>query len=118
MTLSLEDKATICSQAAIEKKALDPVILDLRGISDVTDFFFICSAGSLPHLQAIAENIQEKLEVQDVFCLGREGFSDAKWILLDYGDLVIHIFHQEQREFYDLERLWGGAPHISLVSNY
>ncbi len=118
MSLSLEDKTTVCSQAALEKKAIDPVILDLRGISDITDFFFICSATSLPHLQAIADNIQEHLEMKSVVCLGREGFTAAKWVLLDYGDLVVHIFHQEMREFYDLERLWGGAPHISLVSNY
>lgn len=118
MTLSLEEKTAICSQAALEKKAIDPVVLDLRGLSDITDFFFICSASSLPHVQAVAENIQEKMEKERIFYQGREGFTDARWILLDYGDLVVHIFHREMREFYDLERLWGGAPHVSIASNY
>lgn len=118
MNLSLEDKTAICLHAALEKKAIDPVILDLRGISDITDFFFICNASSLRHVQALAENIQEKMEKERVFFQGREGFTDAKWILLDYGDLIVHIFHQEIREFYNLERLWGGAPHVSLASNY
>jgi ribosome-associated protein len=114
MGLSLEEKAQICYQAAQAKKAFDMVLVDLRSFSYVTDYFMICSANSTVQVQAIADAIDESLRQEGIYPLGREGYNDAKWVLLDYNDLVIHIFYDETRKFYDLERLWGEAHLIRI----
>lgn len=89
--------------------------LDLRGISSFTDFFLICSATSEPHLKAIVENIQDTLRKEH----GRkplavDGFPLSQWIVADYGDVVIHAFHQTKRAYYSLEDLWSDAPRLKL----
>jgi ribosome-associated protein len=93
------------------------VILDLRGISTFTDFFVICSATSEPHLKAIAGEIETRLK-QDhhISAAAVDGFPASQWIVLDYLQVVIHVFHRDKREFYGLENLWGDAPHIALES--
>ena len=108
--LSLEEKTSICTEAAIDKKAYNLVVLDLREHSSVTDYFLICSAGSTRQVKSIAEAVDEQLGKKKVQPLGVEGLPEARWVLMDYGDLVVHVFHHETREIYDLERLWGGAP--------
>lgn len=95
--------------AASDKKAKDIVILDMRGISMVTDHFVICSANSTTQVQAIADNVEEQLKKAGVSPLAKEGYREARWILLDYGACVVHIFVEEDRQFYNLERLWGEA---------
>ncbi|VBB06800.1 ribosomal silencing factor during starvation [Lucifera butyrica] len=95
--------------AADDKKARDIVILDMQGISSVTDFFVICSANSTTQVAAIADNIEEKLSEKGINPLHKEGYREAHWILLDYGTCVVHIFIEEDRNFYNLERLWGDA---------
>jgi len=114
MGLSLEEKTQLCYQVAQEKKAFDVVIVDLRPFSYVTDYFLICSGHSTTQVQAIADAIDERLRQEGIYPLGREGYGEAKWVLLDYNDLVIHIFCEETRRFYDLERLWGEAHLIRL----
>jgi ribosome-associated protein len=109
MTESLEKIAEMIAQAAGDKKARDIAILDMTNLSPVTDYFVVASAGSVIQAQAIADNIEEKLAEAGVELLRKEGFRDSRWILLDYGDAVAHIFVQEDREFYNLERLWGDA---------
>jgi nicotinate-nucleotide adenylyltransferase len=104
--------------AAQDKKASDVLVLDLRGLSDVTDHFLICSGTSDRQVLAIADNIQERLQRE----LGRkpkhvEGLRTADWILLDYVDLVVHVFLEERRQFYRLERLWGDARRIEVGSD-
>ena len=94
---------------AVAKKAQDVVILDLRGLSAVTDFFVICSGLSDPHVRAIADAVEEGLERQGARKWHIEGYSHRRWILLDYVDVVVHVFHHKTREFYLLERLWGDA---------
>ena len=106
-TISLPDRA---AEAASNKKAHNIVILDLRGISTVTDSFMICSANSTTQVQAIADHIEEELTKQGMKALRREGYRDAQWILLDYGSCIAHVFVEEDRRFYDLERLWSEAP--------
>ncbi len=101
--------ALLAGKLAQEKKALDIKILDLRKISNMADFFVICSAKVDVHLRAIADNITSNLETQGVKVWHNEGYSQGRWILLDYVDVVIHIFLEEVREFYDLESLWGDA---------
>jgi len=94
----------------LDKKALDPVVLDLRPITLVADFFVIGSGRSDVHRRAIADGLIEAFASRGLRPVGVEGYSDTRWILVDFGDVVAHIFAPEEREFYDLERLWGDAP--------
>lgn len=95
--------------AASEKKARDITILDMKGVSLVTDYFVICSASSMIQAQAITDHIEEKLDEQGIKARHKEGSRDSRWVLLDYGDVVAHVFVEEDRVFYNLERLWGDA---------
>lgn len=100
----------LAARAAWEVKAHNPVILDLKGISSIADHFLICSADSDRHVRAIADHIGECLEQAAARLHHREGYTEGRWILLDYHDLIIHIFSDETRHYYNLERLWGDAP--------
>lgn len=111
-SLSLEEKTNLCTEAAIGRKAVDLVVLDLREYSSVTDFFLICSGISTRQVQSIADAMDDELGKRGINPIGREGYSEARWILMDYNDLVIHVFHHETRKIYDLEKLWGVAPVI------
>ena len=93
-----------------EKKGSDVLLLDIRKHSPVTDYFIICTASSQPHTQAIADDLLLKLKKQNLIPHHIEGYNNAQWILLDYFDFVIHIFLNETRQFYGLERLWGDVP--------
>jgi len=93
-----------------ERKAREPMILDLRGLSDATDFFLIASGDSDVHVRAVAEHILSGLAEEGVRPSGVEGERAARWVLIDFIDLVVHVFHPVVREFYQLERLWGDAP--------
>lgn len=104
--------AELVAKAASDKKARDIVIMDLTGISPVTDYFVICSANSTTQVQAIADNIEDQLAQQGVKVLHKEGYRDAHWILLDYGHCVAHVFVEDDRQFYKLERLWGDAKQV------
>lgn len=99
----------IC-RAASDKKAKDIVTMDMKGLMNSTDTFVVCAAPTATQVRAIADNIEEQLEEQGVNFLHKEGYREGEWILLDYGDVVAHIFRQEAREYYALERLWGAAP--------
>jgi len=99
----------LVAAAASEKKASDIVILDMDGVTLVTDHFVICSANSTIQAQAIADNIEEKLAEKGIKALRKEGVRGTNWVLLDYGGCVAHIFVAEERQFYNLERLWGDA---------
>ena len=89
------------------KKGYDIKILDLKNLSSIADYFVICSGTSTTHIKAISDGLEEKLENLGVKYLHKEGYNSARWILLDYGDVVVHIFHEEDRNFYKLERLWS-----------
>ena len=109
MELSGSEIAEIGAKAALDIKARNVVVLDLRGLSSVTDFFVICSGNSDTHVEGIADNIARKLAECEVKLWHREGERKTSWILLDYIDVIVHIFREEARSFYDLERLWGDA---------
>ena len=109
-----KDKTLWCAHLALDKKALDLLILDVQQQSSFTSFFIICSGTSDRHVQAIASHIEITGKQAGVYPLGMEGFKEGRWILLDYGDIVIHIFHEPVRKFYDLERLWKDAPQIPV----
>jgi ribosome-associated protein len=106
--------AGLAAAAAEDVKALDVLVLDLQGISTVTDYFLICAGRSSVQTQAIAKHIEEKLASAGYRYLRREGFREARWILLDYGSLVVHVFQAPEREFYSLERLWGDAKVVAF----
>ena len=97
------------SSALADRKAVDPVILDLRGLSEATDYFVIASGTSDTHVRGMAEHLMERVHPHHV-----EGLTQGRWVLLDYVDVVVHLFHPELREFYQLERLWGDAPPVGL----
>lgn len=112
--LSAEEKARLCARAALEKKAEGVVVLDLQGISGVADFFLVASAQSTTQIKTIVEAVEQVLKTRGVRLLHSEGVPESGWLLLDYGDVVIHIFIEETRTFYALERLWGDAPLLSV----
>ena len=100
--------------AALEKKALDLTVLDLRGIASFTDFFVITTGTNRRQCQAISDEIVEQLKRSGTRAARVEGFQTAEWILIDYGDFVVHIFDEKARRFYDLERLWREARRIDV----
>ncbi len=114
MTLSPEKVAVFAAEAAEDKKAKDVVILDIHDISVVCDYFVICSGLSSTQVKAIAENIETKLEEKGIRKLRIEGFKDGRWVLLDYGSVVVHVFQENDRLFYNLEHLWGDAKVVHL----
>lgn len=104
-----QEKSRVIQAAADEKKARDIVQMDMVGLMSTNDYFIICSANTATQVRAIADNIEEKMEEAGVNFLHKEGYREGEWVLLDYGDTVAHIFQQDAREYYALERLWGDA---------
>jgi ribosome-associated protein len=102
-------------QLAQDKKALDPVILDLRKVSTIADYLVICSAQSEPQLKAIANGIEKSLKDEEgLHALAVDGFPTSQWIVMDYGDVMFHIFHEQKRGVYALEDLWSDAPQVAV----
>jgi ribosome-associated protein len=106
--------ALLAATAAAEKKAENIVILDMREIVTFTDYFFICNADSTIQVQAIAQAIREGLEKSGIAVWHLEGYAEGKWILLDYGDVIMHVFLEDARCFYNLEGLWGDAKVLDI----
>jgi len=114
LSLSSHQKAALAAQIALEKKAYRPVLLDLRELTLIADYFVVCHGNSDVHVRAIVDAIAEGLAQRGETRLSIEGRDDARWMLLDLGDTVVHVFSQADREYYDLERLWGDAPRTEL----
>lgn len=115
--METKDIAQKIAAAANDKKAKDILLLNMEGLSPVTDFYVICSAGNSTLVKAIADNIEDKLAEAGVHPTHKGGYADARWVLLDYGDVVAHVFLEEERDFYNLEQLWADAPSESFVEN-
>lgn len=114
-----EDLAAAALRTLLDRKAQEPVILEVKGLSTLGDYFIICSGGSRRHVQAMAHYVLEALEALGVKPLGVEGLEEGNWVLLDFNDVIIHLFLKPLREFYDLEGLWleAGRPDLeSFVS--
>ena len=109
------ETALRAAEAADAKKALDILVLDLRGITTIADYFVICSGASSTQVGAIADGIGEALAREGVRPSHIEGGSESSWVLMDVGDVVVHVFREEARRYYGLERLWGDAPRVPLV---
>jgi ribosome-associated protein len=118
LELSGSEIAELGAKSALDRKANEVVILDLRGLSSIADYFVICSGNSHTHVEGISRIIEEKLDEHDVELWHREGERQSSWILLDYIDVIFHIFTQEAREFYGLERLWGDADRTVYENEY
>lgn len=103
-------------EALLDRKAVDPLILDLRGLTGATDYFVIVSGTSDAHVRGMAEHLMTALAPQGIAPHHVEGLAQGRWVLLDYVDFVVHVFHPELREFYQLERLWGDAPVLTAGS--
>ena len=114
MKFTAREIALATGEIALSKKAMDVKILDLRELTSVTDYFVICSGSIDLHVKAISDAIVEGLEKRNIKVWHIEGYSALKWVLLDYVDVVVHVFSGEVRDFYALERLWGDAPMETL----
>jgi len=110
----LDERVVLALHAAAEKKAIDPTVLDLREIASFTDFFFITSGANERQVQAISDEVYDTLKKAGSTAARVEGYKTAEWILLDYGDFVVHVFEQKARNFYDLERLWRESKRVEL----
>lgn len=111
-------KALLCAKAAIDKNAENTKVLDLNGRSSLSDFFIICSGTSDRQVQAIADSVSSKMRNAGYKILSSEGYTEGRWLLMDYGDVIVHIFLDALREYYDLEALWQDAPQVKIPSEY
>jgi len=108
------DKAKLCMKIICERKAIDPVLFEVGKLTSIADYFLIASGSSSRQVQAMASHLLRKMKEAGFRAYGLEGQEEGHWILLDYGDIIIHLFYQPFREFYDLEGLWIDAPRIPL----
>lgn len=109
-----KELALTCSRLGSEAKAEDIVIIDVSGISSFTDYLVIMSGRSTRHVQALSEGLEGELRSKRIKTSGTEGLSEGTWVVLDFNDVVVHVFYHEQRGFYDLEGLWHDAPRVEL----
>jgi iojap-related protein len=114
--MTVEELLETAVRACDDKKAEDIVVLDMRGISLLADYFVICHGNSDKQVQSIAREIKEQIEQAGSAIKSMEGYDEARWILVDLGDVVIHVFHKDERYYYNLEKLWGDAPKVSGMS--
>lgn len=112
----LTDEVSRAADLAADRKGRDVTVLDLRGLSTATDFFVVATGTSDIHVRSIADHIIEELKKESVRPSHVEGLQGGRWILIDYIDFVVHVFHPAARDFYELERLWGDAPLLALES--
>jgi ribosome-associated protein len=104
--------AVTCAKLCEDKKAANIIILDVRDLTYIADYFIVCSTNNERQARAITDELRVAMRELGLRELGVEGVNDARWILQDFGDLVIHIFHESQREFYDIEGLWADAKQV------
>jgi ribosome-associated protein len=117
-TADARETALLCVRFALERKAYDVVLMEVGGLTSLADYFLICTGRSDTQVQAIAQGLEENLKRIGTRLRSIEGFSRGQWVLMDFGDVVVHIFYEPVRRFYDLERLWSQAPHVSLPEPY
>ena len=112
------EKLLVAARAAADRKAADMVAIDIRRIASFAEFFLICSGTSTRQVKSIADEVQDRLRSErGSRPLHVEGLEKSEWVLLDYGDVIVHVFVQESRDFYQLERLWRDADRVELPSN-
>ncbi len=112
------EKALLISRFALDKKAYDLVLLEVSEVTSIADYFIICSGRSDRQVQSIAQGIEQDLGKEGIKPLSVEGQSRGHWVLMDFTDVIVHVFFQPMREFYDLEGLWSHAPRVDLPEPY
>ncbi|HUI27449.1 MAG TPA: ribosome silencing factor [Candidatus Kryptonia bacterium] len=117
-TADARETALLCVRFALEKKAYDVALLEVSELTSLADYFLVCTGRSDTQVQAIAQGIEENLRRLGIRLLAVEGVSRGQWVLMDFGDVIVHIFFEPVREFYDLERLWSQAPRVTLPEPY
>jgi len=109
-----KEKALECGRLALEKKAGKIVVLELSGLTDIAGFFVIASGSSERHVRTVAEGVEQGMKETGLLPVSTEGYDEGRWIIIDYGDVIVHVFLQELRELYDLESLWIEAKRQTL----
>lgn len=110
-------KVLLCVNAALGKKAKDIIILNMQKVTSFADYSIICSGNSDRQVQSIAQAVEENMKKNGFLPLGIEGEKTARWILLDYADIIVHVFYEPVRDFYDIERLWSDAPKMEIAND-
>ena len=112
------EKTLLLARSALEKKACDLVVLEVRELTSIADYFIICSGRSDRQVQSIAQGMEKSLDDAGMPAVSVEGASRGHWVLMDFSDVIVHIFYEPVREFYDLDGLWGDAPRVNLPEPY
>ncbi len=112
------ERALLLSRYALEKKAYDLVLIEVSEVTSIADYFIICSGRSDRQVQSIAQGLQENLGKMGISSRSIEGLNRGHWVLMDFSDVIVHVFYQPIREFYDLEGLWAHAPRVELPEPY
>ncbi len=110
----IDERISIIAKACSDKKGLDVKLLNLKKLTPIADFFVIASGNSTTQVIAIVDEIEEKMGNAGYPLLGKEGYETGRWVLMDFGDIIVHVFHREDREFYNLEKLWADSEEIEL----
>jgi len=110
-----QSRALICANVAAENKGRDVLVLDLRKLTSFVDYFVIATGTSRRQIHAMADEIDRTMNLMGDRKIGIEGYAESRWVLLDYGDIVVHLFDDEARRYYDLENLWGDALHLERI---
>jgi ribosome-associated protein len=116
--IDAREKAVLLSRFALDRKAYDLVVLEVRELTSIADYFIVCSGRSDRQVQSIAQGIEESLRGKGVRPHAVEGVARGQWVLMDFSDVIVHVFYQPVREFYDLEGLWIDAPRVELPEPY
>ncbi len=116
--LSSWDKTLLVTRAALDKKAYDLVVMEVRDLTSIADYFVICSGRSDRQVQSVAQGIEEQLAQASISPLSVEGANRGHWVLMDFSDVIVHIFYEPVRRFYDLDGLWVDAPRVDLPEPY
>lgn len=109
-----KETVQLIAEACDDKRAENIIALDMNQVSLVADYFLICHGNTERQVQSIARGIKEKMEENNISVRRMEGFEQARWVLIDVGDIVCHVFHKDERSYYNLERLWGDAAEVPL----
>jgi ribosome-associated protein len=109
-----KERAQECGRQALEKKAVNVVVLELSGLTDIADFFVIASGSSERHVKTIADGVEQAMKERGLPPASTEGYDEGRWVIIDYGDVIVHVFLEELRELYDLESLWIEAKRQTM----
>lgn len=110
----IDERVSVIVKACADKKGTDIKVLDLRELTTITDYFVVVTGNSTTQVMAIADEVENKMDLENYELLGKEGYREGNWVLLDYGDVVVHVFRKEEREFYGLEKVWADSRELNL----